>query len=304
MQKKRKKKTDKTKIAFILCCVTIPVLHWLIFYVYVNFSSILMAFKDINGNFSLGNFQRFFDEFSVGTSDISIAFRNTFITFGLLVVTYPFKVLVSFFIYKKIPFYGVYRVLFYLPHIIFSVAVALVFTRFMSVDGFIAQYIGERAGLDYVPDLLADSEYANKVVFANMLWLQFPGDLIIWGGTFARIPGEVLESGRIDGTTWWSEFTRIVVPMVWPTVALQMVLLACGLFGATGNVYLLTGGQYGTVTLQAWMYREMIQKSGSEYTSNVYNFLSAMGLLLSTVAIIISLVVRKFTDKAFEEVEY
>ncbi len=304
MQKKRKKKIDKIKIAFILCCVTIPVLHWLIFYVYANLSAILMAFKDINGNFSLWNFKRFFEEFSVSTSDISIAFRNTFITFGLLVVTYPFKVLVSFFIYKKVPFYGVYRVLFYLPHIIFSVAFALIFTRFMSVDGFIAQYVGEQAGLDYVPDLLADSEYANYVVFGNLLWLQFPGDLIIWGGTFARIPGDVLESGRIDGTTWWSEFTRIVVPMVWPTVALQMVLLTCGIFGATGNVYLLTQGKYGTVTLQAWMYREMIQKSGSEYTSNAYNFLSAMGLLLSTVAIIISLIVRKFTDKAFEEVEY
>lgn len=304
MQEKKKKKINKTRIAFILCCVTIPVVQWLIFYVYANTSAILMAFKDASGAFSLGNFVRFFKEFTLPTSDIHIAFRNTFITFGILVATYPFKVLVSFFIYKKIPFAGLYRVLFYLPHIIFSVAIALIFTRLVSVDGFIAQWIGESQGLDYVPELLADTDYANKVIFANMIWLQFPGDLIIWGGTFARIPGDVLESGRIDGTTWWSEFTKIVVPLVWPTVALQMVLLACGLFSATGNVYLLTGGGFGTTTINAWMYAELMRYSGNAYTSNVYNFLSAMGLLITVVAITISLVVRKFTSKVFEEVEY
>ncbi len=300
----QRKKINKTRIAFILCCTVIPVVHWLIFYIYVNASSILMAFKDASGAFSLTNFGRFFKELTLPTSDIRIAFINTFITFGILVVSYPFKVLVSFFLYKKVPFYGLYRVLFYLPHIVFSVAIALVFTRLVSVDGFIAKWIGEQQGLDYVPELLADSDYANKVIFANMIWLQFPGDLIIWGGTFARIPEDVLESGRIDGTTWWTEFTKIVVPLVWPTVALQMVLLACGIFGSTGNVYLLTGGQFGTSTINSWMYTELMRYSGNEYTSNVYNFLSAMGLLITTVAIAISLCVRKFTGKVFEEVEY
>ena len=287
--KKTKKPVNKKRILFLLFCVTIPVLIWLVFYVYTNASAIGMAFLDSQGNVSLQNFVRFFDEFKSDTTLLPIAFKNTFLTFGILFVTFPFKVLVSYFIYKKIPFHKFYRIVFFLPIIIFSVALAMV---------------QEWLELDYTPELLAESRFANTVVLLNMIWLSFPGDLIIWGGTFARIPEEVLESGRVDGVNWWKEFTKIIVPMVWPTVALQMVLLFCGIFGATGNVFLLTGGQYGTMTLSAWMYITLYNNAGSVYTSNVYNYMSAVGLLITIVAIILSLSIRKITDKVFDEVEY
>ena len=302
--KKTKKPINKKRILFLMFGLTIPILNWLIFYVYTNASAIGMAFLDGQGNVSLENFVRFFDEFKSDTTLLPIAFKNTFITFGILFVTFPFKVLVSYFIYKKVPFSGFYRIVFFLPNIIFSVALSMVFTRLVGTEGFIAQSVQEYLQLDYTPELLAESRFANKVVLANMVWLQFPGDLIIWGGTFARIPEDVLESGRIDGVNWWKEFTHIVVPMVWPTVALQMILLFCGMFGATGNVFLLTGGKYGTMTLSAWMYTTLYNNAGSVYTSNVYNYMSAVGLLITAVAVIISLSIRKFTDKFFDEVEY
>lgn len=298
------KKKNKIRIAFILFCVTVPVIQWLIFYVYTNVSSVLMAFTDGSGNLSVENFLRFFKEFQLPTSQIREAFRNTFITFGILFVTFPFKVLVSYFIYKKVPFAGFYRIVFFLPTIIFSVAWAMIFNQIIGVDGVIAKTIQDWLHLEYTPELLADSKYANTVVLLNMVWLSFPGDLIIWGGTFARIPEDVLESAKIDGVTWWTEFTKIIVPMVWPTVALQMVLLFCGIFGASGNVFLLTRGNYGTMTISAWMYRSIYDGSGSNYTSNVYNYMSAVGLLITTVAIILSLSIRKITDNVFEEVEY
>ena len=197
-----------------------------------------------------------------------------------------------------------FRVIFFIPTVVFSVAVAMVFTRLVSVDGVIAKWVGESLNLGYTPELLGDSRFANITVLLNMIWLGFPGDLIIWGGTFARIPEDVLESGRIDGTTWWTEFTKIIVPLVWPTVALQMVLMFCGIFGASGNVFLLTGGKYNTMTLNAWMYIQLYENSGSRYTSNVYNYMSAVGLCLTVVSITISLLIRRWTDKAFDEVEF
>ena len=301
---KKKKPMEKKLVLFILFCTIVPVLHFLIFYVYTNFSAFTMAFTDKNGTFSFDNFTRFFKEFSLPTSTIRIAFRNTFLTFGIGLLTFPFKVLVSYFIYKKVPGHKVFRILFFIPTIVFSVAVSMVFTRLVSVDGVIAQWIGEALNLGYTPDLLGDSRFANITVLANLLWLSFPGDLIIWGGTFARIPEEVLESAKIDGASWWTEFTKITVPLVWPTVALQMVLTFSGLFSASGNVFLLTGGEYDTMTLNAWMYLELYNSSGNQYTSNVYNYLSAVGLMLTVVAVTISLLVRKFTDKVFTDVEF
>ena len=268
-----------------------------------------MAFTNVDSEISFDNFTRLFKEFAdpeVYTQEGSLleGLKNTAITFGLLVVTFPFKVLVSYFIYKKVPGSKFFRIVFFLPTIIFSVAMMLIFQQLVSVDSPIAEWVQSSLGLSYVPDLLADSDYANTVILLNLLWIGFPGDLIIWGGTFARIPEDVLESGRVDGTTWWTEFTKIIVPMVWPTVALQMVLLTCGFFGASGSVFLLTKGQYGTMTFAAWQYLELYEYSGSQYTSNIYNYLSAVGLVTTVIAVAISVTVRKIANKAFEEVEF
>lgn len=299
-----KKPVNKTRVLFILSCVVLPVLNFLVFYVYVNLSSFTMAFTDRNGAFSLDNFVRLYEEITQPDSPLQIALKNTLLTFGITVIMFPFQVLVSYFIYKKIPLAGAYRFLFFIPTVIFSVAISTIFTRMMAPNGAVAEFVQKMQGLDYPPELLADSAYANIVVIAHMVWLTFPGDLIIWGGTFARIPQDVLEAGKIDGTSWWTEFTRITVPMVWPTVSLQMVLKFCGIFGASGAVFLLTKGEYGTMTLASWMYLQLYNQSGNVFTSNVYNYLSAVGLVTTVIAVAISLVVRKITDKFFNDVEF
>lgn len=304
MQTKKKRTKDKSKVPFILFCTVIPLVNFLVFYVYANLSAFSMAFTGKDGALTFDNFSRFFSELSLASSEIRIAFINTFLTFGILLLTFPFKVLVSYFIYKKVPGHSVYRIVFFIPMIIFSVAISMVFMRLVSVDGVVAKWIGETFNLGYTPELLGDTRFANTTVLLNMVWLTFPGDLIIWGGTFARIPEEVMESGRIDGTTWWTEFTKITVPLVWPTVALQMVLMFCGIFGSTGNVFLLTKGEYDTMTLNAWMYLQLYENSGNQFTSNVFNYMSAVGLCVTIVAITLSLLIRRWTDKVFDEVEF
>ena len=299
-----KKPVNKIRVLFILSCIVLPILNFLVFYVYVNLSSFTMAFTDRNGAFSLDNFVRLYKEITEADSPLQIALKNTMLTFGITLVMFPFQVLVSYFIYKKIPLAGVYRFLFFIPTVIFSVAITTIFSRMMAPNGAVAEFVQKLLNLDYPPELLADSTYANVVVILHLVWLSFPGDLIIWGGTFARIPNDVLEAGKIDGTSWWTEFTKITVPMVWPTVALQMVLKFCGIFGASGAVFLLTKGDYGTMTLSSWMYLQLYNQSGNVYTSNVYNYLSAVGLIMTVIAVAISLVVRKITDKFFNDVEF
>ena len=299
-----KKKMNKSRVWFLVFCITLPLMNFLVFYVYPNLSSFTMAFTSAKGEWGFENFARFGRELMRPESDLRFALKNTFLTFGILFVTFPLKVLVSYFIYKKVPGHAFFRVIFFLPTIILPLAVALVFERMVGVNGFIAQTIGKWMEVEYVPELLADSRFANTTVLIHMVWLAFPGDLIIWGGTFSRIPEDMLESARIDGVTWWTEFTKIIVPLVWPTVALQMILLICGLFSSSGQVWLLTEGQYGTMTMSSWLYKMLYENSGSNYTSNVYNYLSAVGLIITTIAIILSVFTRKYTSKVFKEVEF
>ncbi len=305
LKKSTKNKSSKwiTNL-FIICCVSVPVIQWLIFYVYAHIDAFFMAFLNKNGEFTFDNFARLFREFSLPTSDIRLALRNTLLTFGITLLSYIPHVLVSYFLYKKVPGHKFYRIVFFLPSIVFSVAISMAFTRMLDVNGVVAQIVGEWKNLGYAPELLADSRFANAVVLIEMVWLAFPGNMIIWGGTFARIPEDILESAQVDGVTWWQEFTQIIVPLVWPTVALQMILLFCGIFGASANVFLLTRGNYGTVNLSTWMYLQLLNNSGGNYTSNVYNYMSAVGMVMTVIAIGLSIGIRRFTDKAFDEVEY
>ena len=92
--------------------------------------------------------------------------------------------------------------------------------------------------------------------------------------------------------------------MVWPTVALHAVMMICGIFNASGEVFLFTEGQYGTMTLSVWMYMQVYQVAGDITTSNVFNYMSAVGLVMTIIAVAISLGVRKWTDKVFSGLEY
>ena len=138
----KKKKMSKGRVLFILGCTLLPVIQWLVFYIYVNFSSITMAFIGPDEKFSLHNFVRLFQELGNETSSLRIAIKNTILTFGIQLVTFPFSVLVSYFIYKKIPGFRFFRITFFLPMVLFSVCTTMFFTRIVGANGFIAQAIG------------------------------------------------------------------------------------------------------------------------------------------------------------------
>ena len=102
---KRRPKMTISRIIFILSFILVPTINFLLFYVYVNFDGILMAFYrlDFDGNkvWSFINFTQFFDELKMG-GIISLAFINTFKTFGINLIIFPWGIVVAYFLYKKI----------------------------------------------------------------------------------------------------------------------------------------------------------------------------------------------------------
>ena len=298
----RKKRAISERI-LIVGTMIVPVVVFILFYLIPNFRGFYLAFIDRHGNFTFDNFRRVYAMLSAPDSDLIVGFRNTFLAFAINVLKYPFSVAVPYFIYKKVPFSGVYRLLFFLPSILTSTITAVVISRLLEPTGFIAEMVANYSGLDYVPELLGDSRYANTVLFLLMFWLSFPGDLIVWGGTFTRIPQELMEAGKVDGTNWFSEIIHIVIPMVWPTIALQMIMMACGIFGCGTNAFLMTKGEYGTMTFGCWMELQMLAGSG-DLTSGVHNFMAAVGLCVTCISIPLALFVRNVAGKAFTEVEF
>ena len=206
----KSRKINKKKVMrtlFIISFTIVPILSFLIFYIYVNFSSFVMAFQlpdDGTLQFvGLENFKWIFQKIRNGSMDetdnLRIAFLNTFKTFGIQMILLPIGLFNSYFIYKKIWGYKIFRIIFYIPSLVSSVVVCFFFTELMSSSGFMPKLLQNLYNLEYVPAPLVDSRFANKMVFLNLIWLGFPGNLIIWGGTFSRIPDSIIESAKLDG---------------------------------------------------------------------------------------------------------
>ena len=173
----------------------------------------------------------------------------------------------------------------------------------MSPSGFFPGLLTKLYNLDYeLRNPLADSDFANKMVFLHLIWLHFPGSLIIWGGTFSRIPDSLIESARLDGIGWVRELFQIIIPLVWPTLTLTLSMSIAGLLGATGAVFLLTGGGRGTNTLSNWMYMQ-VQRASNPMQKGLYR-VSALGLMMTVISCTLAFTVKKFLTSRIEDVQY
>lgn len=293
------------KAGFILSFVILPTITFLLFYVYVNFDAFLMSFqRTVNGtkHFTLDNFRDVFSNLFPLSGEMKEAFSNTFKTFGVNMLMFVIGVFVSFFLYKKIFLYKAFRVIFYLPSILSTVVLCAIFYNLLETNE-ARELVQKLFKLSDPPRIFSDSRFANKAVLINMIWLTFPGNLVIWGGTFSRVPESVLESAKIDGVNWIQEACRIIIPIVWPTFTLMFVLQIAGIFGASGQVFLLTKGSDGTQTISNWMYLQVYAVAINN-SSNSFNYMSALGLFLTVISCAVSLTIRKITSKFFREVEY
>jgi len=304
----KNKRIRKFKRAiFLLSFISIPTIYFLVFYVYVNANSFVMAFQTTKRGvtyWTLDNFKRFFSDIATNGSEMGIAFRNTFITFGVNLFIFLNGFFVSYFLYKKVFMYRVFKVCFFLPSLIAGTIINSVFMQIIGVNGPIASMIKEIYHLNYMPDLLDETRFANKVVLGQMVWLNYAANMVLLSGAFGRIPDSVIESAKLDGVNWVQEAFRIVMPMVWPTIGLLLMMNIAGIFGASGNVFLLTKGKAGTQTLSNWMYMQLYTIQGDPSESNAFNYMSAVGLLLTVVSVTIALTVRKLSNKIFGEVQY
>lgn len=299
----RKRKLKKA--LFIFSFAVIPTLSFLVFYVYVNFNSFLMAFQRTENGQTVWTFatiQSAWNRLFPLDGEFSMIFRNTLTTFAISCCIFFVSFFVSYFLYKKVPFYKGFRILFYLPSVLPGVVIATVYRRWCATDGPFAELLCMMFDLKVV-EPLADSRFANFFVWLNMVWLGFPGNLLLWSGSFARIPDSVIEAAKLDGVSAWREAFQIVIPCIWPTFMLLLTMQLSSIFSASGQVFLLTKGLFDTQTLTSWMYIQVYDMTQTP-TANVFNMMSALGMMITAVAAAIVFTVRKFASKAFKEVQY
>lgn len=256
----------------------IPILHWLIFWLYVNLNSILMAFQIPTGEWSMLSLESVLRSIAQGDSTLRVSITNTLLYFLKDVLMLPFQLLIAYFLYRKIICYKEFQVVFYLPAIISGVALTTVFSNFIAPSGPLGQFF-EMFGIE-IPELLADSAYATPTILFFTIWTGWGGQMLLLSGALARIPVEVLESARLDGIGTGRELVSMIVPLVWPTMSTILILNMTGLFGASGPILLFTKGQWGTSTIGYWIFDKVAFVGIS-----AYNEVAAAGLIFTAIGV-------------------
>lgn len=294
---KEKRRSIRNRRLFVASFLVLPVLNFLVFYVYVNFDAFFMAFqRPITGagfgatEWSLENFETIFKLLSLSEGgELLGALLNTVLFYlAGMVIGLPISVLMSYFIYKKIGGHKLFRFVTYLPNIITSSALVILFKNAIGPGGPLDALMTGMGG-EYI-DPLTKTETAIWVIIFYSVSFGFGTNLIVLNGAMNGINREMLEAASIDGATWFQELIYIILPSVWPTVSTIVILSTAGFLGSTGPILAFTKGTNGTMTLSYYIYQLVSGAGGA--TQDVY-LASAIGVVMTIISFPLALIVRK-----------
>lgn len=288
---KNKRLGSKGAPFFVIALLIIPIVHWLVFWLGVNLNSILMAFQLPSGEWSMEMLKYVFRELTSFDSGLSIALRNTLIYFTKDLLMLPFQLMIAYFLYKKLPGYRVFQVIFYLPLIISGVAFANVFSNFIMPSGPLGVLL-KKMGVEMVPEFLANSDWSTGTILFYTIWIGWGGNMLLLCGALARVPVEMLESARLDGIKPFQELIFMIFPLIWSTMSTLLILNMTGLFTASGPILLFTKGAYETSTIGYWIFDKIYFEG-----VGAYNSVAATGLVFTLIGAPIILFVKWLIEK-------
>ncbi len=281
---------------FVLSLLGVPIIFFLVFWVYVNLDSFLLAFQREDTStgvkvlyFTFENFEMIFEGFASG-GEILIATRNTILFYLVaLFIVLPVSLLMAYFVYKKIAGYKFFRTVTYLPNIICSSALVILF-RYTFRKGGPYNSLMISLGRDF-KNPLTDNNTAIVLLLIYNVIFGFGANMVVFGGSMNSISEDVLEAGKIDGCNWFQELNLLIIPMIWPTISTILVLSFAGILSSTGPILAMTKGDYNTSTLSFLLYKYATGAVPGS-TRDPY-FASAVGLLMTVVTFPIVLLLRK-----------
>ena len=301
----QKRKRTAMKYLFIFAIIGFQLVNFAIFYVVQNFNSIIMGFqlkKQGSVIWTFDNFSRIYNAFfkNSGENELIIALTNTFRFFFLGLIMFPVSFITSYFMYKKVFGHSFFRLVFFVPSILSAVVWTTLYKEIVAPEGPIVKLIMLLQNSDEPLLLLGDPKHAIYSVMAYSVWMGIAGNFILYGGALSRIPTEVIEAGELDGIGWFKEMTRVVIPLIFPTMGTLLLLQLTGIFTASGQILLLTNGAYNTNTISFFIFQNVYN---IPETSNQYNYASAVGIVFTLLTIPIVFLVRSMLNK-IEDVQY
>jgi len=209
----------------------------------------------------LANFRTLFGDPRWATSFWNALWNNVWFFIINMVVQNPIGVaLAALLSVPTLKGRAFYRTAIFLPTILSFVIVGFVWKLILSPLWGVAPSLLKAAGLRHLfhPWLgMADSALTTVSLISVWQFIGIPMMLIY--AALLSIPDEVLEAAEIDGITGWSQFWKIKLPLILPTIGIISILTFVGNFNAFDLIYVtqgaLAGPNFSTDILGTFLYR-------------------------------------------------
>ena len=303
-----KKRNEKIFIALMLAW---PLLHFLVFWVYVNANTFYLSFFRWNTQEAqyvwagLDRFKTILESiFVYPDANIINYIKNSLFVFVIHnFIMLPLSMILAFFLSKKVPMGSFFRVIFFLPSIVSTVVVAMSYKYMFDADFGPLNLLLQRI-FGETPDWFnTQSELAMIMVFTFTVWSGLGYKMLLLQGSIERIPQEVIEVGRLEGLTLSQEFFKVTLPLVMPTITTFFVMNTLAIFSYYVHPLLLCGASGGvngnTGTIALYVFSKVDNGSVDGVQDG-----AAFGLLFSLVGIPVILSIKRFLEKLTPDVEF
>ncbi len=292
----------RRKVLWAYIFLAIPIVFFAYIRIYPAFFAFQMSLYDYNPlaaeqpYVGLENYEDLWKELNKRRSVTKAAFQNT-VNYVLLGV--PIQLCLALAValmLNEIRFLSTpYRILFFLPYVTSTIAIAWVFRMLYQPQFGFFNVMLQLLSLPQQP-FLNSPQQALPSVLALVVWQGMGFSVIIFLAGLKQIPRTYYEAAEVDGASRWHTFRYITLPLLNPSIVFLLVLQTISFLRMFAPVVAMTvQGQGGpldaTTTVVLRVYREAFQSFNMGYAS-------AMTVVLFVVILIVTIIQLRFTTRS------
>lgn len=302
---------------FIASLLFVPLLHFLVFWLYINLETISLAFMEwdfFSNSYKFAGIDNFIEQFRQfkARPETMNMFKNAFRAIPINLACLVLAIIIGYAFSKHIRGERVFRMIFYLPSMI-SIVIQTLCYRYMftyspgMLEGPAAELL-RMLGVDYNgwETALSDPVVVDRIwllISIFCVWASAGINIILMSSAMSRIPEEVIESAKIDGVGFWRELFQIHIPLIMPTISVFLINSMMAVSSFYLQPMLLTGNSTGPGSVYNTVGWYMFNIAPVAQDSDM-PLISTIGFILTVLVSILVIVVKKVTDKLTPDVDF
>ena len=254
-----------------------------LYYSFTNYGLQQIAGLESTKTVGLKNYHQLLNDPKVTSS-----LKNTFIYTVMMV---PGKILVALGlalllmrVTEKLA--GVFRTIFYLPHITPPVAIGVMliflFNGTVGIVNRALSFLGIQG-----PYWTTDPHWIKPSIAIMDIW-ACGGTMVILLAALYGVPKHLYEAASMDGAGKWRRFKDVTLPMISPALFFVFIILTLAGLNQFTQAYTAYFGAGGSQPEAALFYSIYLFKNAFEYFN--FGFASAMAWLLFAISMVITLI--------------